>query len=428
MVALVERVPFRPSIEIPFNSRGVGGSAEGNLAREDLQEQIKKSIYILLGEQHPQTRLFPAATRKRFIKEKHYDDPWVRDNALDFIALLDPVLRKVGDPVWVNRGRKAAVEGIKGSLALFAKEPWKSAFEQEIEVGRDNRGRDCTKLTKPAPPIHFKIDGKDCYWETQNQPDSWGSFLIAVGQAVSQDALRLTDEQIKTVVRISSFLQRARVDKLQQHSMWEWELVYRPVPTSTLALCAKGLELVDPIVSGYQQELNRRTARRLREIAQSQYPEEYTVATDHRGKSDMATLVAAHAGALNGSFLSHFFKIANPELGNDRCPGKKRYLGDHYFRAEKGEAIWPMGALLEASLFLEKARNLYKNDPSSMVAEYFRQMGLRSLRKVQELVDEYGYIPELLQNKKEGLISNGNDLLWNQALMLQASGRALVLV
>jgi len=50
------------------------------------------------------------------------------------------------------------------------------------------------------------------------------------------------------------------------------------------------------------------------------------------------------------------------------------------------------------------------------------------LRKVKDLADRLGYIPELLQNTQEGLVPNRNDLLWNQALMLQACGRALVLV
>lgn len=419
MVTL-ERVTLRPSVDRSLQLEDIN--------REYLQKQIGDSINTLLNEQHPKSHIFPAATQKRFVPEGHYNHSWLRDNAMIIYALLDHVWAEVGDPTLVKEGREAAVDGIKGNLALFTQEPWNSAFEQKIEQTKDAYGRDCTKLTQPAPPIHFTINGENCAWPTQNQPDSWGSFLIAVGQAVNQGVLELTDKEKGVVADISGFLGRARVDSLQQHSMWEWGVVYMPCPTSTLALCAKGLELAIPIVQGSQKEVNRRTAGRLREAAQNQYPVEYTVTEGHQSKSDMATLVAAHAGALDGLFLSGYFNIAHRELGNGQDPGKRRYLGDHYYRTDQGEAIWPMGALLEANFFLEKAITLRNHDPSSKTAEQFRQLGLKSLQNVQGIIDKWGYCPELLQNTKEGLIPNNNHLLWNEALMLQASTRALVLV
>ncbi|MBI2028072.1 MAG: hypothetical protein HYT07_00550 [Candidatus Levybacteria bacterium] len=422
MVAL-ERVVDRPH----FESSSRGREAR-DLDREFLLGQINKSARILIREQHDISHLFPAAASEKSVEKDHYHHSWVRDGAMIKHALLDPIFGKVGDPNLVREGRKAAVNGIKSSLSLFANEPWSSGFGQKIEETKDAYGRDCTRLTQDAPPIHFMIDGKNCPWPTQNQPDSWGILLTVIDQAVRQNILTLTEEEKEVVTKISNFLGRARIGTLQQFSMWEWGIVYEPPPTSTLALCSRGLELAIPIVLENQKEANRRAASTLRKAVERQYPEEYTVTNGHESKSDMATLVAAHMGALDGLSLYRFFRIAHPELGNGQYPGKRRFRGDHYYRVDEEEAIWPMGALLEANIFLGKALFLRKNDSSSKLAERFARLGLKSLQKVQDLTEKCGYIPELLQIKKEGLSPNDNHLLWNEALMLQASSRAFALV
>lgn len=396
-------------------------STRVELGKEQLQNQMQKSLNYILNEQHPVSHLFPAATSARQDKENHYQDAWVRDLSMIGLALFDPLILELY-PKEEELGKRIRSSGprlIEGMLNLFGREPWNSAFEQDIKESKDQWGRTYTHLVKEAPPIHSKVDGKDCVWPTQNQPDCWGEFLIATASGIKEGIVKLGKDKKKTLDKIASYLIRAQLDRFKQYSMWEWGEVYQPAPLSTVALCAMGLEEISPHLLDGVKEPAKLEAKKLQAVAANLYPNEYTVPSGHESKTDLATLVAFSVGALNGHSFIDYADIADKELGNGEYPGKKRYKGDHYHRTDQ-EAIWFMGSLMEAKVCLEL------RDLKEEVG--LREKGLNSLRRAKAVYDHYGYSPELFRIQDGVLVPSKNHLLWSEALMAQASSRALVLV
>lgn len=396
-------------------------SARVELGKDHLQMQMQKSLNYILNEQHLTSHLFPAATAARQDQENHYQDAWVRDLSMIGMALFDPLILKhysqgerTGDRI-----RSSGARLINGMLSLFGQEPWESGFEQEIVEDKDQWGRTYTHLVREAPPTHSKVDGKDCSWPTQNQPDSWGEFLIAAASGIKHGVVKLDDEQKKTLGKIADYLVRTQVDKFKQFSMWEWGEVYQPAPLSTVSLCAMGLEEISPHLSEKTREAVRSEAKKLQIVVANLYPNEYTVPNGHESKTDMATLVAHSVGALSRHSFTEYSDIADQELGNGEHPGKKRYRGDDYHKKDQ-EAIWPMGTIMEAKVCLELGK--------SQESPELREKGLSGLRKAKMVYDRYGYIPELLRVEDGVFVPSKNHLLWNEALMTQACSRALILV
>lgn len=417
----LERSVFPPSIDHPFLLK-VANGAEKALEREGLQEQINNSVSILLKEQHSESHLFPAATKERSVEKDHYNDTWVRDHAMVTIALLDSALAEVGDPSLVNKGRRAAMDGVEGSLALFAQEPWKSAFEQKVKDEVDQNGIAYTTLTKDPPPIHLKTDGSSCGWPTQNQPDSWGTFLILIG-GLQENGYALSPQQEATIEKIVDYIVGLDITKFKLTAMWEWGEAYFPPPISTVSIVAHGLSkmknLPERLIGPVQK-----TIKSCREAVKNHYPIEYTT-PDHKGQADLATLVAMGLGAINLP-SSSFLDLARRELGNGEDPGKIRYIGDHYYTEGKKEAIWPMGSLLESIVLYREVVGLIRDNLSEETIFNLKEKADNELCKIVKLRELLGYIPELLQQKNGSLFPNENELLWNEALMAQACCLSIV--
>lgn len=389
------------------------------------KELIENSVSTILKEQHPITGLFPAATNARNIKADNYHRSWIRDSSSVANAFFDPIFQKLFPPdsELGEKAVKSAVSFIHGVLNFSAEEPWKSAFKQESISTKDQDGRLYRVLAREAPPIHFETDGRQVFWLRQNQPDNWGEFLISLGLGLKQKLLSLDTKQQDVAKAIVEYLVKIKVKDLEQSSMWEGCDVHGPAPLSSIAIVAKGLEQISPFVSTDFKEPIRRTVSNARKFIEDNYPKDYTVPFGHHSETDLATLVAHGLGALDGFFLSRYFIKANEELGNGQYPGKKRYKGDYYYMAD-GEAIWPMGALLEAKIFLEKAIISFKNGDYDTGGK-FQSKGLTCLKKVADLQNQHGYIPELLEQRGGKLIPNGNHLLWNEAVFIQACAAAI---
>lgn len=417
MVSLSEREPIG---QASSPAKGV----ESLPSRERYRKLIGKSVSTILQEQHPVTGLFPAATRERHVDKDHYLHAWVRDSSMIAAAFFDPFFLEVSPPN-SEIGKKAVGSGIgfiEGMLSVSASEPWREAFAQNVDTKTDEYGRKYTALTRGAPPIHLETDGKQCSWPTQNQPDSWGEFLISLGLGLNQGLFTADAKQQGTIEAIVKYLLRIKVKDLEQFSMWEWGQVRHPAPISSVAIVAKGF---DTIMQHSPQEMRGHLgaeADSFRKSIGETYPTDYTVTYDHKSKTDLATFIAHGLGAMEGFSLDKFLEQADSELGNGQYPGKKRYVGDHYYRVD-GEAIWPIGALLEAKIFLEQSVDSFKNGNYDE-GKKFQQRGLICLKKVTDLQDRYGYIPELLMQRGGELVPNDNHLLWNEALLIQACARA----
>jgi hypothetical protein len=399
-------------------------SRESPSSRMDYGKLIEDSASTILNEQNPLTGLFPAATSAHQVKADDYHHSWVRDNSLVATALIDSSSLKIfhRDSEIGEKAAKSAVNFIHGMLNLSAEEPWKSAFKQESKPAVDQEGRLYRVLTRDAPPIHFETNGKPISWIRQNQPDNWGEFLISLGTGIEQKLLSLNEKQKGTTEEIVEYLLRIKVKELEQSSMWEGCDVHGPPPLSSVAIVAKGLEKIRPFVSDRLKEPIRRAASGSRKFIEENYPRDYTVPWGHNSETDVATLVAHDLGALDGLPLSQYFLKSNGELGDGQYPGKKRYKGDDYYKAD-AEAIWPLGTLLESKIYLERAISSFRNRDYN-IGRKFQSKGLACLKKVIELKDKFGYIPELLMQRGGELVPNNNHLLWNEALVIQACVKA----
>jgi hypothetical protein len=385
-------------------------------------DAIKTSIEIILREQHSVTGLFPAATKKCHVGKNHYAHAWVRDSSMIAATFFDPFLLSIQD----SNSRKSIIASgtsfVYGMLDISASEPWREAFAQGIDTKKDGYGRQYTTLTKEAPPIHLRMDGNQCAWPTQNQPDSWGEFLISLGLGLKQGLFIVDVKQKNTIESIAKYLLKIRVRDLEQSSMWEWGQVRHPAPISSVAIVAKGFDMIMPHSSSELKESLGQEIGNSKQFIETRYPADYTVSCDHRSRTDLATFVAHGLGALEEFSLERLLEEADMELGNGQHPGKKRYIGDHYYRGDE-EAIWPMGTLIEAKIFLERSIKSFKNGNYNE-GKKLQLRGVTCLKIITGLQSQYGYLPELFEQRDGKLIPNGNHLLWNEALLIQVCARA----
>jgi hypothetical protein len=404
----------------------IGQTRESLPSHEKYKNLIKNSVSIILKEQHPETGLFPAATREHRVEADDYHRSWIRDgvmNAESFGALIR--LKIFSDDLETEKKViKSEVSFLGGVLNLCMQDPWRSAFEQESEEVKDQKGHVIyRKLTKEAPPIHFEIDGRPVFWWQQNQPDSWGAYLISLGSGLKQGLLSLNPKQQEGAEIIANFILKNEVEKLRQSSMWEGCEVYGPAPLSSVAIVAKGLKEIQPFISSKLKGQIENAILRSKRFIKYNYPKDYTVPDGHYSETDLATLVAHDLGALEGLPLSKYFKKSNRELDNSL--GKKRYIGDIYYGFKGKEAVWLLGALLESKILLEKAINSFKYGDRE-IGNKLQLKGLAKLKKVINIQEKYGYLPELFDQRGGEFMPNGNDLLWNHAQLIKACAFAIV--
>lgn len=408
-------------ISLPHLQEG-SQAIEAEKRKEAYRLLIDQSVSLIAEHQNQETGLFPAATRERFVAQDHYNDAWIRDSAFVVSGLLDayPVLNSPEFARTRQEVADIARSSLEKNLDLLGREPWTSAFRQNIGRGVCN-GQEYTHLTQAPPPIHLRTNGESCSWPTQNQLDSWGELLIAVGSANQMGILPIQKDHMQTVKDIMRYVVRCKPEKFETSSMWEDPVVKTPVSLSTALIAAKGLEAVLPVIKE-DSELAERVERSIwntEEFIQRQFPIDYTVPNGHYSKADLATLVAlsCEPDKLCPS-LSRYFLLANRELGNGEYPGKIRFRGDKYYRDCGGEAVWFMGLPLEAAISFREAA---KYPSSREHSEVFRKKGFKKLETAIEIGQECGYYPELFMQKGGGvLVPNGNELLWNHSLMVKA--------
>lgn len=397
---------------------------------ESLSSVIERSIFTIILHQHPETGLFPAATKERYNREGHYDHSWVRDNARIVLALNNPMVRALypqGSEIG-NQLNETTGKWIQGVFRLITQPEWQNGFSQQVYRASipEAPGQEYTfleNLTK-APPIHCQVNGSPCEWPTQNQPDAWGLFLSAVTLGSRQSQISLNQKEKELFTSVIDYLVRLEPEHVQASSIWEGWLTCNPTPLSTVAICAKGLKDAIPFApSRLKNPLKARIAK-AGEIIENNYPTDYTMPANHAGKSDLATLFALAIDALNSVSPYQYFNLANQELGNGPL-GKKRFIGDDYYKAYDSEATWFMAMPLEATIFLKRALAL-QSSRFLASAQRLKTKGLVKLVEALNIHEQYGFYPELFVQTKDGIRppEGTNDLLWNHAEMIQAAALA----
>lgn len=398
-----------------------GLSANGEL-KERFPQIIGENVEVIASNQHPQTGLFPAATLERRVEKDHYQDAWIRDTSAVVKSLL--YSRKfLPEEDLKDELAKVSLRSINGILEVVDGDPWRRAFGQEIfDEGS------YTHLTDEAPPVHLKTSGEVCHWPRQNQPDSWGVFLIAASLAHEQGIFEPDSEQRKTITSIVQYLTHIKAEKFESSSMWEDREVKNPPSVSTALIIEEGLKRIRKLYTGasasnFDRELVRIIERRINAIdifIEANYPADFTWIEGHQSRTDLATLVAFGYGDYGRLPLNRYMFEANRELGNGELPGKIRFRGDPYYRRDGKEAVWFMALPLEAIVFLRKS--LRARIAGNMdEAVRFRTMGLPRLERAIKIGECYGFYPELFTWENGDLVPNENDLLWNRALIIDAS-------
>lgn len=423
------------SVEAAVLSEVRSGLKPDVLSSSEKFRDVRLSVVpVILDHIHPTTGLLPAATKGKSVATGHYDHAWVRDTSLGYLHLLNST-RYGLDQELDGEIKARCADAIGRNLDLFAGNPWNSAFAQEVGY---YAGTNHTYLTGDAPPIHMNTDGSSCSWWTQNQPDSWGDLLNATGTAVELGVLVPTDEQQETVKNIAEYLVKIRPEIFKASTMWEGDEVHSPASLSNTIAIKAGLRKILPLFrsdKAFTESVSRKLLH-LDEFIGVQFPVDYTVPKGHHSKTDLATLVAM--GADDSSYLgylSQYFISAKPELGNGLAPGKRRYSGDNYYNRHEhdgedlkgAEAVWPMGDILESILMLRHAHDLNMRGSKGIGGGYAAR-GIAKLERVLADVDRYGYYPELLtpvevvysaEGTRTEFKPNGNDLLWNRALVAE---------
>ncbi len=399
--------------------------------REELLRRHKQSFELLLSQQHPESGLLPAAVMPNGNKEAHMDHAWTRDGAIVADALQNPYSQHVvvidpGQKELVAQGLIATDKWLHGQHAIFGKEA--DRFKQKIEVVQDLAGKRFRRLTKSAPSIHTLVDGSECLWPEQNQPDSFGFHLITLAGALNRGMELSVKEQIAVKKEVNLLLQRDSTHE-QITSMWEWGKVYDPPPLSSVASETRGLSLIRPFMPVGIQKKIRRLVQKNERFIKTKYPFEYTCPDRHYGQTDIATLIAMGHGTINYVDPEVYFTASNPELRMDSGAGAIRYKGDHYYCENEfpnREAHWMLDPLYRAKIAMDMGI-AEANKGNYQRAKTFLTTGLQIFQEATDVFDVCGYAVELLYYSGGRLIPNTNHLLWNEAMIVNVSSEALYL-
>ena len=233
---------------------------------------IREQFEILRNTVNLDTGLWPAVEpgvgKKEAYEADHMGDAWIRDTSMNLIGLIETAaLLKRLHPEGTSLGadiRDFVRIDIERLLSFLAKDPnrWFEKFRQGVLVNEKYSCLIDPKYGGPgAPEVHLKANGDPCPWERQNQPDSWGELLIALGRAkatgiiqeYSKDELdqegRVTKVgQITRIKQIAGYLCRIQPWNFECSGMWEDPEVRAPTSRSTALIIIKGLKAVRDIV------------------------------------------------------------------------------------------------------------------------------------------------------------------------------------
>lgn len=399
-------------------------SDEGARRESFFQEIIRENATVILSHQDLTSGLFPAATVQRRVEKGHYGHAWIRDTSAIVKGLLYS-MRTTDDSRLRDDLGAASVRSIVGILEIAGRSTWQKGFGQLIA----DEGT-YTHLTEEAPPIHLTLDGEVCPWPRQNQPDSWGAFLTVVGHAWEQRLFEPDKNQRAVLASIASYLANIRAEKFESSSMWEDREVRNPPSVSTALIVEEGLKRLKPLFlddgSFYEHELARIIDRRVNAIdtfIEERYPEDLTWIEGHQSRTDLATLVAFGYGDYGRLPVSQYLRQANQELGSGDLPGKIRFIGDPYYKNEGKEAVWRMALPLEAIVLFRFALRAAKAG-NFADAQSYKHMADARMEKTIKSAQEIGYEAELMYWDNGKLVPNGNDLLWQRSLVMDAAAMA----
>jgi hypothetical protein len=314
-----------------------------------------RNFNLISSLEHPVTGFFPAVDTFT-AKNPEMDDmdkAWTRDHAMDMVGVVDASsnLRRLGLGSELTSRMDNFIFGNLGKVLDFYDQPrWRDKFKQVVI----DRGG-FTELSGVAPEIHTALDGEKSHFKrddgsegwNQNQPDSWGALLIAVGRAKEEGVVPGFSEKEKAFVRtMAEYLIRIDATRFKSSSMWEGEEGHSPSSRSTALIIAKGLDASRSIFEDDEFFLRRidKNVEKIMSFIKDDINTDYTAPSGHPDGADLAMVVAMTLPASERTRLpfARYVRENGEKLGIGELPGAIRFIGDPYKHGEMGEARWFM--------------------------------------------------------------------------------------
>lgn len=409
---------------------------------------VKKNFELIVESADKRSGLFSAVDPKfetPASKEDHMSEAWIRDTSWNLISLIETTRNMDGagdNSEMILAMREFIREDLKKLLALLNQDRWLARFWQNII---DNGT--CTYLSGEPPEVHMKTDGAECHWD-QNQPESWGELLIALGTAKDAGIVEeYSSAEIHVIRGITEYLAKIKPWKFAGAGMWEGVPVHSPSSRSNALAIAKGLDAILPLFADhpdFQKWVNDAIDQTM-QFVKEDINTDRTMPKRHEDGADLAMLVSMALPETERTALP-FIKYVEEngtKLGIGPLPGAIRFIGDPYKKGELGEARWFMANPILAIGYLREAEKEFMRGNLEQ-AKVYQQTADALLAQALEISRYYGHDPELfpelfIQRDPENVKGKSNilekndgertvaleplerSLLWNSALIMTAS-------
>lgn len=423
-----------------------------DILENNYERIIQKGFELISTKADERTGLFPAANpdiQTPESKENHMQEAWIRDTSWNIILLIETMdnLERAKSKNQITRSINEFLNNdILKILNLLNQPRWLDKFNQTI---LDNGSH--TALSGEAPEVHLKQDGQECHWD-QNQPESWGELLIAIGKAKEKGILVECPSELINVIRIiTEYLIRIKPWKFSGAGMWEGLPAYSPASRSSAIAIAKGLEAISIFFKNDPRLIKQidDTVDKTINFVKEDVNHDYTTPDSHPDGADLAMLAAIILPGSNKTELSftQYIEDNGQKLQIGPLPGTIRFIGDLYNRGELGEARWFMADPIMAIGYFKEASRAYENGNLEM-AEKYKQIAQSRLDQSLRISKHYDRHPQLfpelfiqrdpdnVHDEPNILIMNDGtktvalqplerSLLWNTCLVMAASAESV---
>lgn len=399
------------------------------------QEQINR--LLKLGSESFQF-LYSHLTPSGFLSASldRYDNPdfngtsWLRDSVEACAPAIDPYFRQ-HFPELIDPAERFYLEMMRRSLQLYAKEEEWKRFDHGLQ--RLHFNGHVTFYDELAPSTKTLLDGTRVEGWFHNQPDALARMIsISVaGIKIGLPILAQTEDDIRPageiLTKTVAHLAQTTLVNFACHSIWEghfcqdhysekrkkvkslidawrvWPKIEQDSQTREYPTYIDRLQISASIYQGIY-------------LMMKEFPYDNTDPYDHPKPADLSQLIVANEVALSKSEEDIIVQLTDPL---EREFGFIRYEGDQYKKGAE-EAQWTLGLLYAARLNSIRAIRLFQLDTPTL-AKLYLDKALAQIDKVNRMIYQYGYLPELhFQNEKGEQTPNNNDLVWSRAMMPRA--------
>lgn len=399
------------------------------------QEQINR--LLKLGSESFQF-LYSHLPSKGFLPASldRHDNPdfngtsWLRDSVEACTPAIDPYFRQYF-PELVDSAERFYLEMMRRSLQLYAKEDEWKRFDHGLQ--RLHFNGHVTFYDELAPSTKTLLDGTRVAGWFHNQPDALARMIsIAVaGIKIGLPLLAQTKDDIRPageiLAKTVAHLAQTTVANFACHGIWEghfcqdhysekrkkvkslidawrvWPKIEQDSQTREYPIYTDRLQISASIYQGIY-------------LMMKEFPYDNTDPYDHPEPADLSQVIVANEVALSKSEEDIIVQLTDPL---EREFGLIRYEGDQYKKGAE-EAQWTLGLLYAARLNSIRAIRLFQLDTPTLAKLYLNK-ALAQIDKVNLMIYQYGYLPELhFQNENGEQIPNNNDLVWGRAMVPRA--------